>query len=153
MAGREQALGLGGAQALTKAGAERQAYEQSLLEAPLKQASNVSALLRNYNVPTTVTQTFVGPKPGAYGMSPLQSILGIGSLLGSAQQGSLLGSLGSAIGGRLFGPGGGGGGTGSADPGGGMGSYEDQAAINDYIAGLTDSGGFSTNPDDYAWDF
>ena len=152
MAGREQALGLGGAQALTKAGGERQAFEQSLLEAPLKQASNVAGLMRGYQVPTTQTQTFVGPKPGAYGMSPLQSILGIGSLLGSAQQGSLLGSLGSAIGGRLFGPGGGGGGIGSADPGGGMASYDDQAAINNYIAGLTDSGGFSTNYDDYAWE-
>lgn len=153
MAGREQSLGLAGAQALTKAGGERQAFEQSLLEAPLKQASNVAGLMRGYQVPTTQTQTFVGPKPGAYGMSPLQSILGIGSLLGSAGQGSLLGSLGSAVGSRLFGPGGGGGGIGSSDPGGGMASYDDQAAINAALAALTDSGGFSTNPDDYAWEF
>lgn len=153
MAGKEQALGLAGAQALTKAGGERQAFEQSLLEAPLKQASNVAGLMRGYQVPTTQTQTFVGPKAGSYGMSPLQSILGIGSLLGSAGQGSLLGSLGSAVGNRLFGPGGGGGGIGSADPGGGMASYDEQAAINAALANLTNSGGFSTNPDDYAWEF
>lgn len=102
MAGREQELGLAGAQALTKAGAERQAYEQSKLEAPLKQASNVAALMRGYQIPTTQTQTFVGPKEGTYGMSPLQSILGVGTLLGAAKQGSLLDQLAKGIGSKLF---------------------------------------------------
>lgn len=154
MAGREQALGLAGAQGLTKAGSERQAYEQSLLEAPLKQASNVSALMRGYQVPTTQTQTFVGPKAGSYAMSPLQSILGVGSLLGAAKQGSLLDKLGEGVVGKLFGSGTtGSSGIGSADPGGGMASYDDQAAINNYLAQLNNSGGFSTNPDDYAWEF
>jgi len=103
MAGREQNLGLTGAGALTKAGSERQAYEQSLLEAPLKQATNVSGVLRGYQVPTTQTQTFVGPKAGSYAMSPLASIMGVGTLLGSANKDSLLASLGQTLAGKLFG--------------------------------------------------
>lgn len=103
IAAKEQALGLGGAGALTKAGAERQAYEQSLLEAPLRQATNVSGVLRGYQVPTTQTQTFVGPKAGSYQLSPLAGVLGVGSMLGSANKDSLLGKLGQSLGSRLFG--------------------------------------------------
>jgi hypothetical protein len=103
MAGREQDFGLTGAGALTKAGSERQAYEQSLLEAPLKQATNVSGVLRGYQMPTTQTQTFVGPKAGSYAMSPLASIMGVGTLLGSAKQDSLLANLGQTLAGKLFG--------------------------------------------------
>lgn len=147
MAAQEQALGLGGAQALTKAGAERQAYQQSVMDAPLKQASNAAALMRGYQVPTKTTEQFVGPKAGLYGMSPLQSILGIGSLLGSAQQGSLLGSLGSAIGNKLFAP----------STGGSAGSIGDALNVADQVgqSGFDNIGnfGFSTNPDDYAWEF
>lgn len=102
MAAQEQALGLGGAQALTKAGAERQGYQQSVLDAPLKQASNAAALMRGYQVPVSTTEKFVGPKPGAYAMSPLQSILGVGSLLGASKQGSLLDSLGKGVVDKLF---------------------------------------------------
>jgi hypothetical protein len=102
MAAQEQSLGLTGAQALTKAGAERQGYQQSLLDAPLKQASNAAALMRGYQVPVSTTEKFVGPKPGAYSMSPLQSILGVGSLLGAAKQGSLLDSLGQGVVDKLF---------------------------------------------------
>jgi hypothetical protein len=102
MAAQEQSLGLTGAQALTKAGAERQGYQQSLLDAPLKQASNAAALMRGYQVPVSTTEKFVGPKPGAYAMSPLQSILGVGSLLGAAKQGSLLDSLGQGVVDKLF---------------------------------------------------
>jgi hypothetical protein len=102
MAAQEQALGLTGAQSLAKAGAERQAYQQSVLDAPLKQASNAAALMRGYQVPVKTTEQFVGPKAGSYAMSPLQSILGVGSLLGAAKQGSLLDSLGQGVVDKLF---------------------------------------------------
>jgi hypothetical protein len=97
----EQDLGLTGAGALTKAGAERQAYEQSILDAPMKTATAASGLMRGYTVPTTKTETFVGPKAGVYSQSPLASILGVGTMLGAAGQGSLLSSLGSGIAGGL----------------------------------------------------
>jgi hypothetical protein len=104
LAAQEQALGLAGAGALTKAGAERQQYEQSLLDAPLKQASNAAALMRGYQVPVTTTETFVGPKTkDFYQLSPLQQVMGIGSLLGAAKQGTLLDKLGSETIKKLFG--------------------------------------------------
>ena len=83
LAGKEQELGLTGAGAMTKAGAEQLAYNQAKIDAPLKNATNVAALLRGYQMPTTVTRDFKGPKAGTYGLSPLSQITGITSLLGS----------------------------------------------------------------------
>lgn len=88
LAGKEQELGLTGAGALTKAGAEQQAFEQSKLDFPLKQATNVSNLMRGYTMPTTQTQTFVGPKAGLYQKSPLEIASGLVSLLGAASAGT-----------------------------------------------------------------
>jgi hypothetical protein len=84
LAGQAQTLGLTGAGALTKAGAEQQAYEQSKINAPLTTATNAAALLRGYTAPTTVTENFKGPMPGAYGNSTLSQIAGMSALLGSA---------------------------------------------------------------------
>lgn len=88
LAKAEQELGLTGAGALTKAGAEKQAYEQSKLDFPLKQAANVAALMRGYQVPTSQTETFVGPKAGLYQTSPLANITGVLSVLGGLKGGS-----------------------------------------------------------------
>jgi hypothetical protein len=115
MAGQEQTFGLGGAKALTQAGAERQAYQQSLLDAPLKQASNAAALMRGYQVPVTTTERFVGPKAGLYSKSPLENVFGIGALLGSAKKDSLLDSLGQSVIGKLFSGGSSGGTSGGTD--------------------------------------
>lgn len=83
LAGQEQALGLTGAGALTKAGAEQQAYQQSILDQPLKNATNVAALLKGYTMPTSTTETYKGPMSGVYGNSPLSQVAGLGTLLGS----------------------------------------------------------------------
>jgi hypothetical protein len=83
LAGQEQLLGLQGAGALTKGGAEQQAYEQSLIDAPLKNATNVSALMRGYTQPTTTTESATGPIPGVYSPSVMSQIAGLGTLLGS----------------------------------------------------------------------
>jgi hypothetical protein len=159
IAAREQSLGLTGAGALTKAGAERQAYQQSVMDAPLKQAANAAALMRGYQVPVTTTETFKGPKAGLYSMSPLQSILGIGSLLGSAGQGSLLGQLGSGIAKAFTGGGGGGGGYygtegASNDVAYGGASPAEQDAINNALNQLNNSSSITLPTDsDYAWEF
>ena len=85
LAAQEQALGLTGAGALRTAGAERQKYEQQKLEAPLTTASNVAGLLRGYTIPTDRTQTTVKPgTQGQFGLSDLQKIGGIASILGGA---------------------------------------------------------------------
>lgn len=84
LAKQEQELGLTGAGALTKAGAEQQAYNQSLIDAPLKTATNVSALLRGYQAPSTVTSTKTGPLASSYYQgSPLNQILGVGATIGA----------------------------------------------------------------------
>jgi hypothetical protein len=88
IAGKEQELGLTGAQALTKAGAEKQKYEQSKLDFPLNQATNVSGLLRGYQVPISDVKKFVGPEAGAYQQSPLATATGLLGVLGSAAAGT-----------------------------------------------------------------
>jgi hypothetical protein len=81
----EQDLALTGAGALTKAGAERQAYAQSILDAPLKTAKAASDLMRGYTVPLESTKTFVGPRTrDYYQTSDMQRAGGILSLLGAA---------------------------------------------------------------------
>jgi len=102
LAAQEQELGLAGSEALRQAGAERQAYEQSLLDAPLQTATTASGLMRGFQIPTTTEETFVGPKAGLYSKSDLEQILGTLSVLGavrpSGQGGSsLLGSIFSAV--------------------------------------------------------
>jgi len=100
LAQQELEMGLTGAGALTKAGAERQGYEQSLLDQPLKTATAASGLMRNYTVPGGQTSTFTGPKAGAYQTSGLQDILGTMSAVGSVAGGTGLKTL-TGLGGDL----------------------------------------------------
>jgi len=78
-----QTQALTGAGALTKAGAERQAYDQSLLDAPLKTATTASGLMRGVTVPGGQTSTFTGPKAGSYQTSDLSNMLTVLSTLGA----------------------------------------------------------------------
>jgi len=84
-----QTNALKGNEAMNTAGMRQQAYQQSLLDFPLSNATNAANVMRGYAVPQS--QTWTGPKAGSYQMSPLQQILGVGSLLGSANSQSLLG--------------------------------------------------------------
>jgi hypothetical protein len=96
LAQQELDTGLTAAGALTKAGAERQAYQQSLLDQPLKTATTASGLMRGYEVPQSQTSTFVGPKAGSYQTSDLANITGVLSLLGSAAGGKGIEKVGTA---------------------------------------------------------
>jgi len=98
-----QTQALTGAGALTKAGAERQAYQQSLLDAPLQTATNASGLMRGYTMPGNQTSTFLGPKAGAYQTSGLQDITGILGILGAAKEGSAGSKLYDWLGKKLSG--------------------------------------------------
>ena len=88
IANQMQSLGLKETGALSAAGAGQQAYQQARLDAPLKTAANVAPLLEKYKVPTGTTQTFVGPKSGAYQPSTLQNLSTLGSLIGAATTGT-----------------------------------------------------------------
>jgi hypothetical protein len=93
-----QDLGLAEVGALEKAGTTRQAYEQSLLDQPLKTASQVQALLRGFDIPTTETKTFVGPgQAGQYSKSGLETITGLAALLGSAATGTAADRVSDAL--------------------------------------------------------
>jgi len=100
LAQQELDMGLTGAGALTKAGAERQAYQQSLLDQPLKTATAASGLMRGYTMPGSQTSTFTGPKAGSYQTSGLQDILGTMSAVGSVAGGTGLKTL-TGLGGEL----------------------------------------------------
>lgn len=100
-----QDLGLAETGAIEKAGATQQAYNQALLDAPLKTATQAQGLLRGFTIPQTERSTFVGPRAGAYGLSDLQQVLGLMSVLGSAKSGSPLEKGLSVLGGKLFGTG------------------------------------------------
>lgn len=94
-----QDLGLTGAGALTKAGAEKQAYEQSLLDYPLKTATTAAGLLRGYQMPLESTSTKVGPgQAGQYQKSPLENVLGVLSMIGAASGGGGSGAAASPLG-------------------------------------------------------
>jgi hypothetical protein len=88
-----QTLGLNESEALRKAGAEKQKYEQQKLEAPLTAASNVAGLLRGYQIPKDTTQTTVKPgQQGQFGLSDFQKVGTLASLLGGADaQGNIPG--------------------------------------------------------------
>lgn len=97
----EQNQALTGAGALTKAGAERQAYQQSLLDAPLKTATTASGLMRGFTIPQSQTSTFVGPKAGSYQTSDLSNILGVLTMLGATKEGSTGAKLFDALGSKV----------------------------------------------------
>lgn len=101
LAQQELDMGLTGAGALTKAGAERQTYQQSLLDAPLKTATTASGLMRGFTVPQSQVEKFVGPKAGSYGTSDLSNILGVLSVLGSAAGGKGMEKVASLGGGLV----------------------------------------------------
>lgn len=92
-----QELGLTGAGALTQAGAQRQAYEQSKIDAALRNATTAAGLLRGFQIPTTQTEVRKGPLPGAYGLSPLQTATGLVGLVGSAAAGTAYDRVSEAI--------------------------------------------------------
>jgi hypothetical protein len=109
LAAQEQNLGLTGAQAEINAGAMEQAQEQAKIDAALKNATNAASLMRGYTVPTSTTQKYTGPMPGAYSASPLQQAAGLASLFASgaggtsaaAGVGNAISSLGNYVSGAL----------------------------------------------------
>jgi hypothetical protein len=88
LASKEQELGLKGASALTQAGANQQAYEQAKLDYPMTNAINSLKFLSG--LPVQGTRTTVGPgTQGQYGLSTLDKIGGITSLLTAGNKGAV----------------------------------------------------------------
>lgn len=105
IAAKAQELGLTGQNALIKAGALEQAQKQAELDAPIKRAADVAALMKNYQVPTSTTERYTGPMAGVYGTSPLAQLTGLGTLIGALNTAGA-GSSGVTPWQRIFGGGG-----------------------------------------------
>jgi len=88
IAAQEQNLGLTGATAMMNTGAQQQALQQAKIDAPLKQATNAAQLLRGQTVPTSTSQTYNGPMPGAYSASPLAQMAAMATLFASGSNGT-----------------------------------------------------------------
>lgn len=104
-----------GLKTLADIGQQELAYEQSKLEAPVLRAQNVAQMLRGYTYPTTTTETYVGPSKSGYGLSPLQQIAGLGTLVSSAFGNK--DAIGNRLFNRLFGGSGSSGSSGTSDYG------------------------------------
>ena len=89
--------------------------------------------LRGYNVPTSVSNTYNGPIPGAYAASPLAQIAGLGAIVGGISNTKFGSAAGDWLG-KLF--------TGSSG-----GSNLSNKDIEDLINGGGGSGGsYTGNP-------
>jgi hypothetical protein len=81
LAGQTQALGLGDINALSSLGAQQQTIAQNEQLFPMQQLTNESQLLRGFTIPTSVSTATTGPgQQGQFAVSPLQQIMGLGSL-------------------------------------------------------------------------
>jgi hypothetical protein len=88
LAGKEQELGLKGASALTAAGTAQQGYKQSVLDYPITNAINSTKVLSGLTIPQGSTKVGPGTRDN-YGLSTLDKIAGIGTLLQSGNKGAV----------------------------------------------------------------
>lgn len=152
LAGQAQENALTSAGALTKAGAEKQAYQQSILNYPMVAATNASNLLKGITVPGTQEAKFVGPKAGLYQSSTLADIMGVLATLGAGtgkdgKGGILADNLTNYLKktyGSIFGPPAGG--TSTFPDGGG---YNDDVVPGDGTTPVSDGGTPATDYSDF----
>lgn len=74
LSGQAYTQGTGGLNVLSNLGAQQQTTEQAKLNYPMTAEQNLANIMRGFTVPTTQTQTYTGPMPGAYSNSPLSQI-------------------------------------------------------------------------------
>ena len=77
LSNQQYTQGTGGLDILNKLGAQQQALEQAKLNYPMSALGQVSNLIKGYTVPTSVTQKYSGPMPGAYAKSPAELLGGL----------------------------------------------------------------------------
>ena len=73
---------------LSDLGTQQLEYEQAKIDAPLTRAENVAKLLRNYDYPTTKTETYKGPLGTMYGPSTADKIASLTALLTGNKKGA-----------------------------------------------------------------
>ena len=113
---QQQTAGLADVNALATLGGQQQTIKQNEQLFPLTALNMGAQALRGYNVPTSVSNTYNGPIPGAYASSPLQQIAGLGAIVGGISNTKFGDAAGNWLG-KLFS---GSGGSGTIDLGGGI---------------------------------
>ena len=98
LASQTQQLGMNDVNALATLGGQQQQIAQNAQLFPLQTAAAQANILRGFTIPTSVSNTYTGPIPGAYQSAPLSQIAGIGSLLGSTQGQNLINGIGGLFG-------------------------------------------------------
>ena len=78
---------IAGLNAASGLGAQAQAQNQAIIDAPLKTAGNAAALIKGLTIPTSTTQTYSGPA-SSYGPSPLSQVAGLASLFAAPSGGT-----------------------------------------------------------------
>lgn len=84
LAQQGQGMNLADINALATMGGQQQTIDQNQQLFPLQALNLGSQALRGYSVPTSVSNTYNGPIPGAYASSPLSQIAGLGSIVAGA---------------------------------------------------------------------
>lgn len=79
LGGQTQQYGLADVNALSTMGGQQQQINQNEQLFPLQLAAQQAAIMKGYTVPTSVTNTYTGPIPGAYQVSPLSQLASLGS--------------------------------------------------------------------------
>jgi hypothetical protein len=148
LAGQQQALGLGDINALSTLGGQQQTIAQNQQLFPMQQLTNESALLRGYTVPTSVSTSTTAPgQQGQFAMSPLQQLMGLGSLAtglfsadksGNTPASNLATSLGNIIGSS---------GTNGAGGTGILGALSKFGGSNTQTPTINDTTGLTLSPD------
>jgi hypothetical protein len=68
-------------------GAQGQAQQQAIIDAPLKTATSAAGLIKGLTIPTSTNQTYSGPA-SSYGPSPLSQIASLASLFATPSGGA-----------------------------------------------------------------
>jgi len=102
LSGRAYDQGVGGLDVMSKLGAQQQAQEQAQLDYPMSALTKASNVMRGFQVPTSQTQTFKGPMPGAYQQSGLSQLLQVLSTAGLLASPTGRDGTGPSAGGNLY---------------------------------------------------
>jgi len=102
LSGRAYEQGVGGLDVMSKLGAQQQAQEQAQLDYPMSALTKASNVMRGIQVPTSQTQTFKGPMPGAYQQSGLSQLLQVLSTAGLLASPTGRDGTGPSAGGNLY---------------------------------------------------
>jgi hypothetical protein len=102
LSGRAYDQGVGGLDVMSKLGAQQQAQEQAQLDYPMSALTKSANIMKGFQVPTSQTQTFKGPMPGAYQQSGLAQLLQLLSTAGvlfspNASGSTAAGQIGGAL--------------------------------------------------------